>query len=109
MNWKKLESEQDLEQAIEESKDSPVMLFKHSTTCSISSTVLSRLERKWDLDIPAYFLDLRAHRDISQAIAERFDIRHESPQALLIADGKCQFHESHMGITVDAIKKATDK
>ena len=78
-----------------------VLLFKHSTRCSISSMALSRLESKWvDNElIPAYFLDLLNHRDISNEIADLFSVEHASPQALLIKDGVCIYHASHTNIS----------
>ena len=72
--------------------------------------VLARLERAWDQaqvsNLEKYFLDLIRFRDISNAIAQHFEVYHESPQALLIIEGKCVFHTSHMGISFDNIAQA---
>ncbi|MDQ3047412.1 MAG: bacillithiol system redox-active protein YtxJ [Bacteroidota bacterium] len=78
-----------------------VLIFKHSTRCSISNMSHGRLERSWKDNpaIPVYYLDLLNHRDISDEIASRFDVQHESPQALLIKDGKCIYHSSHSDIS----------
>lgn len=85
-----------------------VLLFKHSTRCSISSMALNRLESKWkDNDkIPAYFLDLLNHRDISDEIASLFSVEHASPQVLLIRNGICIYHNSHNGISASEIAEA---
>ncbi|MFP4093654.1 MAG: bacillithiol system redox-active protein YtxJ [Cyclobacteriaceae bacterium] len=101
INWKKLETPTELKALIEASKTRPVIIFKHSTRCSISSMALSRLERDWKEDEQAtpYFVDLVRHRDVSNAVAETFNIRHESPQLLLIKDGQCIYDTSHMGIS----------
>ena len=103
MNWNKLTSEAQIDQVITESAEKPVLLFKHSTSCSISSMSLDRLLRNWkpedsDKIIP-YYLDLLAYRNLSNLVAERFGIPHESPQVLLIQNGKVTYHESHYGIS----------
>jgi bacillithiol system protein YtxJ len=103
MNWNKLTSEEQIDQVIFESAAKPVLLFKHSTSCSISSMSLDRLLRNWkpeDADkITPYYLDLLAYRNLSNLVAERFGIPHESPQVLLIQNGKVTYHESHYGIS----------
>jgi len=104
MNWITLNEESQLDKIIEESKHQPVVIFKHSTTCSISSMAKNRLER----ETPAantlfYYLDLRAHRAISNKIAEDFKVHHESPQVLLIKNGECTYEESHNGISMQEI------
>ena len=104
--WKKLESMEDLDAAIEESKTKKVALFKHSTRCSISSMVLSKFERaveKSDKDVSYYFLDLIAHRDISNEIAKRLDVEHQSPQLLVLEKGLVTKHASHNGATLDIV------
>lgn len=82
-----------------------VLLFKHSTRCSISSMALSRLESRWadNNAIPAYFLDLLNYRDISNEIALAFSVEHASPQVLLIKNGVCIYHNSHSGIIASEI------
>lgn len=87
-----------------------VLLFKHSTRCSISSMALNRLESKWkDQDnIPAYYLDLLNYRDISNEIATLFEVEHASPQVLLIRNGVCIYHNSHNGISASEILEAAN-
>jgi bacillithiol system protein YtxJ len=73
------------------------IIFKHNTTCPISRSVIKKLEQDADLlpqKTPVYVLDLLSHRNISDAIADTFSIPHESPQLLLIKDGKCIFNQS---------------
>lgn len=109
MNWNKLTSEEQIDQVITASAEKPVLLFKHSTRCSISSMSLDRLLRNWkpeDADkITPYYLDLIAFRSLSNLVAERFGIPHESPQVLLIQNGKVTYHESHYGISYAEIMK----
>jgi bacillithiol system protein YtxJ len=108
MNWHHLDSIDDLTEAIKNSDDKYVLLFKHSTTCSISHMAKLRLESSWDetADILPYYLDLKAYRNISNEIAEQFSVHHESPQVLLIRNGECIYDESHLDITFDNIVEA---
>lgn len=88
-----------------------VLIFKHSTRCSISSMALSRLESRWkdDEKIQTWYLDLLAHRDISNEIASVFNVEHASPQVLLIKNGRCFYHNSHNGISVPDILEAINQ
>ncbi|WP_421874592.1 bacillithiol system redox-active protein YtxJ [Marinoscillum sp.] len=107
MNWKQLTDLSQLEEITEISKKRPVLIFKHSTRCSISAASLNRLERKWNPDkahnLEAYFLDLIANRALSNAVAEQFGIDHQSPQVLLIQNGTCVYDNSHFGISFDEV------
>lgn len=83
-------------------------IFKHSTTCGISRMVINRFNE--DYDIPAdvldlYYLDLHSFRPVSNEVGELFQLRHESPQLLVIKDGKVVAHESHSGISQLDLKK----
>jgi len=99
MNWKPLTSASDLAVLIERSYQQPQVIFKHSTRCGTSSLVLNRLERASDIpDADFYMLDLIRYRDVSNKIAELFNVYHESPQVLLIKNGECHYEESHLGI-----------
>lgn len=104
MNWTLLEREEQLEQIDAASSHKPQLIFKHSTRCSISTVIKSRLNKgTLPPDIDFYFLDLITYRSISNAIAARYGIRHESPQILLIKNGKCIFNESHSSIYMEDI------
>lgn len=107
MKWNKLESISDLDQAIELSFQKPVLLFKHSTRCSISSMALNRTESGWDIseeELAPFYLDLIAHRDVSAAIADKLNVFHQSPQIILVKAGKAVLDASHNEIRVDLIK-----
>jgi bacillithiol system protein YtxJ len=112
MNWKELTQADQLDTIKKESEQTPVLIFKHSTRCSVSSMALNRLERSWspeDFDgLKLYFLDLISNRHISNQIAEDFEVPHESPQILIISDGKCIYNNSHMGISYHEVKRIFD-
>ena len=107
MNWNKLSTIEELDSIINESTTEPILIFKHSTRCSISATALSRLERNWTDEtsqkIKPYYLDLIAFREVSNQIESKFNVEHQSPQILIIKDGKSIFDTSHMGISYQAI------
>jgi bacillithiol system protein YtxJ len=110
MDWISLKDSTQLDQIIAESKTTPVLIYKHSTRCNISRSALDRLERKWDASaiggIKRYFLDLLSYREISNRIADIFQVEHHSPQILLISDGKSVLDLSHYEIDFDKIKLA---
>ncbi|OHX67093.1 bacillithiol system redox-active protein YtxJ [Flammeovirga pacifica] len=101
MNWKTLNELDQLDQIIEESHNQRVMILKHSTRCSISSMALNRLERSWEEgnNVTPYYLDLIQYRPISNAIAEKFGVEHQSPQVIVFENGKVVYSASHMGIS----------
>ena len=98
--WIELNKMEQLDQIKLDSKSKPVIIFKHSTRCSISSMAKNRFENTYhEVDADIYLLDLISYRDVSNAIAETFSVRHESPQALLIKEGVCVLNESHSSIS----------
>lgn len=109
MKWIKLQSIEELDHIVaKESFVTPIVLFKHSTRCSISSMALSRMESNWDVPaekaLPVY-LDLIQYRDISNKIAGDLNVKHESPQIIVVKNGACVYEASHNEIIVDEIKK----
>lgn len=106
MKWIQLTREEQLAEIREKSATVPQVIFKHSTRCGTSAMVLSRLERsEAPSGIDFYFLDLISYRNISNRIAEEFNVYHESPQVLLIRNGECVYDESHMGIRMDELSE----
>ena len=105
-NWVPLTDLGQLYDIIQLSNEKPVVIFKHSTRCSISRMALKNFENEYDLgeNIAPYFLDLIAFRDISNEIASRFEVVHQSPQLLLIIGGKSVYDVSHSAIDADELK-----
>lgn len=104
MNWIPLKDEAGLTAIKAQSTQQPQVIFKHSTRCSISSMIKNRLEKAQVSPKPDFhFLDLIAHRSLSNKIANDFLVAHESPQILVIKNGKCVYDESHNGISMDDI------
>ena len=95
-----------LEKLLQHSAEEPVVIFKHSTRCSISSVAKGRLERsKVPPGADFYYLDLISYRNISNSVAQVFNIHHESPQVMVIKNGECIYDESHMGINMADIEE----
>jgi bacillithiol system protein YtxJ len=104
IDWKQLTSLEQLETWNDLSFQKPVVFFKHSTRCSISSMAKSRFERGWDYEddeiIPVY-LDLLQFREISNELEAFYNVPHQSPQVLLVKNGKCIFNTSHSQISAE--------
>jgi len=99
MEWNEMATLKDLERAIERSHEQPVMLFKHSTRCPVSSMAKRLTEQRWDHPgIAPFLLNLIAHRDVSNAIAQHLGVDHESPQMLLVKHGMATQVMSHSSI-----------
>lgn len=102
MKWIALKSEEQLDQIREESKTKKVLIFKHSSRCSVSRVALDRLERSWKEEetdnLTPYFLDLISFRETSARIASQFEVEHESPQVLIIQNGESIYDRSHFDI-----------
>jgi len=105
--WRQLTDLGQLNEIVEVSNEKLVLIFKHSTRCSISRYSLKQFENEFTFEdkIVPYFLDLIAHRDVSNEIAQRFGVFHESPQIILIKEGKAIYDASHESI--DAKKLET--
>ena len=107
--WEHLLRQDEFDSVLGESHDRPVLIFKHSTRCIISTMVLRSLEAQADRlnRLGAwYYLDLIAHRDYSNLISQELGINHESPQLIILHSGKVIWHESHQGITPEAVMGA---
>ena len=104
MQWIPIKDMSQLDEIQAASFTKPQVIFKHSTTCSISKMALSRFEREESpTNIDFHFLDLLNYRSLSSAIAEKFNVHHESPQVILIKNGVCTYDESHYGIMMDEL------
>jgi bacillithiol system protein YtxJ len=110
MNWEALADIRQIEEIKNLSDSIPVLIYKHSSRCSTSSMVLSRLQRSWKAEdakiFKPFFLDLITYREMSNAIAITFNVEHESPQILLIEKGSSIYDASHYEINYQTILDA---
>lgn len=106
INWIPLTDLGQLNEIIELSNEKPVAIFKHSTRCSVSRMALKQFENEFNSadSVETYFLDLIAYRDVSNEIATRFQVVHQSPQLVLIKEGKSVYNASHSDIDAQELK-----
>lgn len=104
MKWIELNDIKQLDEIAAASHTKAQIIFKHSTQCNISADALTEMNR---FESEAWYLDLLAHRDISNQIAEQFGIRHQSPQVLIIKNNEVVYHESHWRIKAEVIQEAS--
>ena len=105
MNWIELNQADQISEL--KNKEGYSLVFKHSTRCSISNMALKFFERDWkdDLPIDCYFLDILRNRELSNTIAEVFQVHHESPQLILIHNGECILDASHSDISAAEVEE----
>ena len=103
-----------LDRLLSESHTRPLLLFKHSFSCGVSAEALDELIDHLNADIvaagvpdPRYaIVTVQTHRDVSNAVSMKLGVRHETPQALLIRDGRVIWSASHFRVTAEAMKQA---
>ena len=101
-NFTKVDSIDSLDRLFEESFERPIVLLKHSVTCGISSGVYREVSQvATDVNV----IVIQTHRELSNAIAQRTGVRHESPQAFVLRDGKPIYHASHYDIEAGHIEE----
>ena len=98
--------EADVDRLLQQSRREPLVIFKHSTSCSISHLAKARMDRaltRGELAYPLYYLDLLRYRSVSDYISERLGVRHESPQAIVIGGEEVLYVASHLDIDPSAL------
>jgi len=109
VGWRILTDLGQLNEIIELSHQQSVLIFKHSTRCSISSMVKNQFEKHWNTAIEnceIYYLDLIQFREVSNRIESLTGVVHQSPQAIVFKDKYVIYHESHNGIDAKEIENA---
>ena len=104
-----LDSVADLDRALADSAERPLLLFKHSYSCGVSAEALDELVahlNEHSHDVRFALVTVQTHREVSTAVTARLGIRHETPQALLIRDGRVVWSASHFRVTSAAIDQA---
>ncbi|CAN5389746.1 bacillithiol system redox-active protein YtxJ [soil metagenome] len=101
--FNEINSTEELNELFQQSNEKPVVLFKHSLTCPISSGVYQEISNA-DADIN--LIVMQRARNVSTALAEKSGIRHESPQAMVIKNGKPVYHASHYDVTASDVEES---
>jgi bacillithiol system protein YtxJ len=92
-----------LEELFARSHEEPVLLFKHSNSCPISARAYRQME---EVKTPISIVVVQQSRDLSREVEQRTGVRHETPQALLIRNGRAVWNASHFDVTADAVEQA---
>ena len=106
--WTEVSSLEQLHSVLESANEKPVLLFKHSSRCSISSMALHSFESRWTSEnnlCQLCFIDLIRFRDVSNEVAQLTRVHHQSPQAILVKGTEVLYHDSHSGIDAREIEK----
>ena len=107
-SWNSLEDMKELDVIEKQSHERPVAIFKHSTRCGVSRMAWSQFQKEHNISndtMELYNLDILANRDISNEIAKRFGVVHQSPQLIVIKNGKSVYHASHGSIDASQLEQ----
>lgn len=101
---------EELDQTLADSHERPVLLFKHSYTCGVSAEALdelrSHIEESALAAVQYAMVTVQTQRDVCDTISERLGVRHETPQAILVRDGRAIWSASHFRVNAAEIQKA---
>lgn len=110
MEWNTIDRNEQISELDTLSATQAILFYKHSTRCGVSLRAKRVLESDWEeqdsAEMQPYYLDLLQHRDISNTLASHYSVPHESPQVLLIKNGKCIYAASHHEIDVKEMRAA---
>lgn len=104
-NFFRIDDRAALDNLLTDSTKKPVIVFKHSTACSISSRAYREMEK---LDDQVNILEVQSAREISRELANLTGVRHETPQVIILRDGKAVWNASHFDVRADDIIKAVE-
>jgi bacillithiol system protein YtxJ len=102
----------ELDSVLKESRQRPLLLFKHSYSCGVSAEALDELLAHLAAARPGAryaMVTVQTHREVSNAIAHKLGVRHETPQALLVRDGEVVWSASHFRVNAMELEKALDR
>lgn len=103
--FRPLETSADWEDALDRSDDTAILVFKHSSSCSISGSANEEMKTlAAEEDVPVYRVVVQESRDVSDTIEDTLNVRHETPQAILVQDGRAVFDTSHLNVTADTLR-----
>lgn len=101
----KIDNRETLDKLITDSNHQPVVIFKHSNACGISSAAYREMEK---LESPVNLLEVQTAREVSRELADLTGIRHETPQVIILKDGKAVWNASHFDVKAGAVLKAVE-
>jgi len=113
VQWKNLTDLNQLDEILNDRTGQKQLLFKHSTRCGVSTMTKRQFEKEWpeeeNEDINVWYLDLLNHREISNAIAEKTGVYHQSPQVITLVNGEVRYDASHSEVSARRIIKSFEQ
>jgi len=101
-----LTSDADWADALAQSEETPAIIFKHSSACPVSSQAHTEMtELAESIDVPVYKVVVQKNRAVSDQIESALDVRHETPQAIVLHDHTPVFDTSHFNVTADRLRE----
>ena len=105
-HFSKLTDKDSFEGLVEKSRERPIIIFKHSLTCSISTSVYEQLS---EFDGEIMLLEIQRNRELSKEIEDRLGVEHESPQVIVLRNGQVVWDASHFSVTPNGLAKAVQE
>ena len=99
----KINNKETLDKLLTDSRSKPVVIFKHSNACGISASAYREMEK---LEGQVNLLEVQTARDVSRELADLTGIRHETPQVIVLKDGKAVWNASHFDVKASAVSQA---
>jgi bacillithiol system protein YtxJ len=109
MNWTAITTLEQLTNITEISKSTPCIIYKHSTRCNTSEMMKFVIENDWQFsenEVRPFYLDILKYQDIAIAIADQFQVHHQSPQILLIKNEECTYDADNMEISIEELTES---
>ena len=98
----KIEDRESWDNLLTASKERPILVFKHSNACGISSAAYQEMEKLENVN----FLEVQSSRELSQEIEATTGVAHETPQVIVLRDGKAVWNASHSRVKADRVSEA---
>jgi bacillithiol system protein YtxJ len=101
-NFLRIQDQKSLDRLFSESKQRPILLFKHSNSCPISSRAYREMEKLDDVNL----LEVQTACELSREVAAITGVRHETPQVIVLKDGRAVWNASHYDVNANSVSEA---
>ena len=106
--WKNINSIEEFERIVEQSKEKPIILFRYDSQLDDHRETKLKLEKEWSPEntIETYLLDSSVNRELSEEISEILGLTHYELHVILLADGTTMYDETDELISFKKIQIA---